>query len=134
MMTPEVQNYIEKNSNLLESDLRAFIAKSRWSLNNKNAETLVAVLKEAEVDVTDILKSLLLKHLDFVFETVNDGTSLMQFIGDQLYIEGNQTTDYGFTANELKQLILDNQDMFKDTMYLEKDFAGLYIIRTNYEH
>ena len=118
MMTLEVQNYIEKNSNLLESDLKAFIAKSRWSLSSKNAENLVYVLKEAKVDITDILKSLLLKHLQFVFETVNDGTPLMEFIGYQLYMEGNQTTDYGFTANELKQLILDNQEMFKDTMYL----------------
>jgi hypothetical protein len=130
MMTDVLQHFIEKNQDLIDIDLKGFIAKSRWNLTGKDSEALISVLREADIDIESILDTLLVNHLQFVFPTVNPGTSLMEFVSyDLITMHGDRVTYYGKTSTQLANFILENQSKFSDDVSLEKDFQGIYILR-----
>ena len=130
MISPVLKDFIEKNQELLDVDLKGFIARSRWILTGKDFEALISVLREANIDIESILDTLLVNHLQFVFSTVNPGTSLMEFVSyDLITMHGDRVTYYGKTSTQLANFILENQSKFSDDVSFEKDFQGIYILR-----
>ena len=128
MISPVLKDFIEKNQELLDVDLKGFIARSRGRLTGKDSEALISVLREANIDIESILDTLLVNHLQFVFSTVNPGTSLMEFVSyDLITMHGDRVTYYGKTSTQLANFILENQSKFSDDVSFEKDFQGIYI-------
>lgn len=132
-MNERIIKYINDNSDLLNTNIRHFIATAMWRLLPKDVEELVIMLKAAELSVDSSIDELIQNHLSFVFSVVNDRTPLMQVISDGI-IHPSCRTYLGRTSSDLKQFIIDNQEKWDSDMTLEKDDHGTYIVRTNYDH
>ena len=128
MISPVLKDFIEHNSNLLETDLRAFLGKALVRLRGTVFEELISMLTEAGVDFDVERTRMILNKLGFIFPVVEDETPLTDVIKDHLLSRGTKTF-FGLTVHELVDLIQENEDIFKHDMYTET-INGIVIVRT----
>lgn len=132
-MNEDVKRFIESNPELLNNDLKLFIAKASNRLNGQQTEELMLALADAGIDFKEVSFLLLHNHLNFLFPTIGDKTSLEDFIKYDL-CRYRCSTYLGLTRSELENYIITNAEKFSDDMFLEVDSEGQTIIRTNYDN
>ena len=128
MISPILKDFIEHNSNLLETDLRKFLGKALVRLRGTIFEELVFMLQNADIDIGEHRGQMLINKLGFIFPVVEDETPLFDVIKEHLLSRGAQTF-FGLTPYELLEFICHNEIKWKDDMRLE-DVAGTLIVRT----
>lgn len=128
MIRPVLKDFIEHNSNLLETDLRKFLGKALVKLRGTVFEELVFMLKNADIDISDHRDHMLINKLGFIFPVVEDKTPLFDVIFESLISRGAGTF-FGMTPFEILEFIYKHESEWKDDMRLE-DVAGTLIVRT----
>lgn len=128
MISPVLKDFIEHNSELLESDLRKFLGKALVRLRGTIFEELVFMLKNADIDISDHRERMLINRLGFIFPVVEDKTPLFDVIFESLISRG-ASTFFGMTPFEILDFIYKHEYEWKDDMRLE-DVAGTLVVRT----
>ena len=129
MISPVLKDFIEHNSNLLETDLRAFLGKALVRLRGTVFEELIFMLKNADIDISDHRDRMLINKLGFIFPVVEDKTPLFDMIHERLMSRGARTF-FGMTPFEIFEFICKHEAEWKDDMWLEEDTPGTTIVRT----
>ena len=129
MISPALKDFIEHNSELLETDLRKFLGKALVRLRGTLFEELIFMLQNADIDIGEHRGHMLINKLGFIFPIVENETPLFDVIKEHLLSRGAQTF-FGLTPYELLEFICHNEDKWKDDMWLE-EVAGITIVRTH---
>ena len=130
MISPALKDFIEHNSELLETDLRKFLGKALVRLRGTLFEELIFMLQNADIKISDHKEHMLINKLSFIFPIVEDRTPLFDVIHDHLLSRGAGTF-FGMTPFELLEFIYAHEDAWKDDMWLEEDLPGITIVRTH---
>ena len=128
MISPVLKDFIEHNSNLLETDLRKFLAKALVRLRGTVFEELIYMLKDAQIDFDDHRTRMLINKLGFIFPVVEDYTPLIDVIKEHLISRGAQTF-FGLLPSDIIEFIKLHEDQWKDDMHLE-EHLGILMVRT----
>ena len=129
MISPVLKDFIEHNSELLETDLRKFLGKALARLRGSVFEDLVFMLKNADIDISEHREHMLINKLGFIFPVVEDGTLLFDMIHEHLLSRGAGTF-FGMTSFEILEFIYKHESEWKDDMWLEEPKPGITIVRT----
>lgn len=132
MISSILKDFIERNSELLENDLRAFLGKALTRLRGTEFEELIYMLEDAHIYFEDHRTQLLINKLGFIFPVVEDNTSLTDVLRDHLFSRG-VTTFFGLPLHDLVDFVVFYEDKWKDDMHLE-EYHGILMVRTNYDH
>lgn len=129
MISPVLTDFIEHNSDLLDTDLRKFLGKALVRLSSPVFEELIFMIKNADIDISDHIENMLINKLGFIFPIVEDKTPLFDMIHEQLLSSGAETF-FGMTLFELLEFICKHESEWKDDMWLEGNDTGTKIVRT----
>lgn len=129
MISPVLKDFIEHNSNLLETDLRKFLGKALSRLRGTVFEELIFMLQNANIDIGEHRDHMLINKLGFIFPVVEDKTPLFDMIHEHLLSRGAGTF-FGMTPFEILEFIYKHESEWKDDMWLEEDVPGITIVRT----
>ena len=129
MISPMLKDFIEHNSNLLETDVRKFLGKALVRLTSPVFEDLVFMLKNADIDISDHRDHMLINKLGFIFPVVEDKTPLYDLIHEHLLSSGAGTF-FGMTPFEILEFIYKHESEWKDDMWLEEAVPGITLVRT----
>ena len=128
MISPILKDFIERNSDLLESDLRTFLGKAFVRLRSTKFEELIYMLENANIHFEDHRTQMLIHKLGFIFSIVKDYTPLTDILKDHLLSTG-ATTFFGLPLHDLVDFVVFYKDKWKDDMYLE-EHQGILMVRT----
>ena len=129
MISPVLKDFIEHNSDLLETDLRKFLGKALVRLRGTVFEELIFMLKNADIDISDHRDHMLINKLGFIFPIVEDKIPVYAVIREHLLSRGAGTF-FGMTVLEIAEFIYKHEFEWKDDMWLEEDEPGITIVRT----
>ena len=127
-MNNNVKGFIELNNELLDTDLKTFLAKGIVKLRGSLFEELVSVLEESKIDFSNEREQLLTNKLSFIFPVVEDDTAVSDVVKDHL-LSYRTTTFFGLTLQELIDFIEEHEQSWSDDMRLES-FYGILKVRT----
>ena len=130
MISSAAKDFIEKNIDLLDTNLRQFLGKALTKLKGAPFEDIVFTLKNAGIDIHEHRDQMLINRLGFIFPIVEDRTPLFDVIHDHVLLRGAGTF-FGMTPFELLEFIYAHEDSWKDDMWLEEDIPGITIVRTH---
>ena len=131
-MTEKLKSFLEQNVELMDSDLKQFLAKGLYVLYPADFEELISILTKLNVNFEDARLQLIKNKLGFIFPVVTDGTPLIDVIHDHILDERRTTTFFGLNVLELFRFIQAHEDEWKDDMHLEVNRYSNVIVRTNY--
>lgn len=127
-MNNNVKDFIQLNNELLDTDLKMFLAKGIVKLHGSVFEELVSILEESKIDFSNEREQLLTNKLSFIFPIVEDGTAVADVVKDHL-LSYRTTTFFGLTLQELIDFIEEHEQSWSDDMWLES-FYGILKVRT----
>ena len=127
-MNDNVKHFIELNSELLDTNLKTFLAKGIVKLRGTWFEELVSVLEASNINFTEEREQLLINKLSFIFPIVEDGTTVSEVVKDHL-LSYRTTMFFGLTLQELIDFIEEHEQSWSDDMWIES-FNGILKVRT----
>lgn len=128
-MNKDVRHFIEVNNELIDTDLKTFLAKGLVKLRGSLFEELVSILTESNIDFRKEQEELIVNKLSFIFPIVEDQTAISDVIKDHL-LSHRTTTFFGLTLQELIDFIEEHEQSWSDDMRIES-FYGILKVRTH---
>jgi hypothetical protein len=121
-MTKEVKNFIETNYELLDSDAVEFCHSAYNGLSIPQQIELSKILDSAGINI-DKAKDIFIRfHIGMTMDLVERAVSLRTFVAR--YFDGI----LGFDHEWLLDYIKDNRAEWDDSVYIEKDNNGNWMI------
>lgn len=128
MISPVLKDFIERNSELLETDLRKFLGKALVRLRGSVFEELIYMLEDAQIDFDTHRTQMLINRLGFIFPIIEDHTPLIDVIKEQILSVGAKTF-FGLLPSDIIDFVRFYEDRWRDDMHLE-EHLGILMVRT----
>ena len=121
-MTEAVKNFIETNYELLDSDAVEFCHSAYNGLSIQQQKELIQALNTAGINIDDAREQFIRFHITMTMDLVERSVSLRTFVAR--YFDGIM----GFDHEWLLEYIKDNRSEWDDSVYIEKDNNGNWMI------
>ena len=121
-MTEAVKNFIETNYELLDSDDVEFCYSAYDVLSIQQQKELIQALNTAGINIDKAREQFIYFHITMNMELVERAVTLRTFIAR--YLNGI----LGFDQEWLLDYIKDNRSEWSDSVYIEKDNEGDWMI------
>ena len=121
-MTEAVKNFIETNYELLDSDAVEFCHSAYNGLSIQQQKELIQALETAGINIDKAREQFIHFHITMTMDLVERSVSLRTFVAR--YFDGI----LGFNHEWLLEYIKDNKSEWEDSVYIEKDNNGNWII------
>ena len=121
-MTEAVKNFIETNYDLLDSDAVEFCHSAYNGLSIQQQKELIQALEIAGINIDRAREQFIHFHITMTMDLVERSVSLRTFVAR--YFDGI----LGFDHEWLLDYIKDNRAEWDDSVYIEKDNNGNWMI------
>ena len=121
-MTEAVKNFIETNYELLDSNDVEFCYSAYDCLSIQQQKELIQALNSAGINIDKAREQFIYFHITMNMELVERAVTLRTFIAR--YLNGI----LGFDQEWLLDYIKDNRSEWSDSVYIEKDNEGDWMI------
>ena len=121
-MTEAVKNFIETNYELLDSDAVEFCHSAYNGLSIQQQKELIQDLETAGINIDKAREQFIHFHITMTMDLVERSVSLRTFVAR--YFDGIM----GFDHEWLLAYIKDNRSEWDDSVYIEKDNNGNWMI------
>ena len=121
-MTEAVKNFIETNYDLLDSDAVEFFHSAYNGLSIQQQKELIQALEIAGINIDRAREQFIHFHITMTMDLVERSVSLRTFVAR--YFDGI----LGFDHEWLLDYIKDNRAEWDDSVYIEKDNNGNWMI------
>lgn len=121
-MTDAIKNFIETNYELLDSDTVEFCHSAYNGLSIQQQMELIKVLETAGINIDKAREQYIHFHITMTMDLVLKPVSLETFIAR--YFVGI----LGFDHEWLLEYIKDNKSEWDDSVYIQKDNNGVWMI------
>ena len=121
-MTEAVKNFIETNYELLDSDAVEFCHSAYNGLSVQQQKELIQALETAGINIDKAREQFIHFHITMTLDVVERTVSLRTFVAR--YFDGI----LGFDSEWLLEYIKENKSEWEDSVYIEKDRNGNWMI------